>query len=55
MPARSLDGIELYATVGDCESGVNWSEGTDCLEREEGREEEEGGRGADAGGMRGVK
>lgn len=33
----------------DCERGVNW------LEREEGREEEEGGRGVDAGSMRGVK
>lgn len=54
MPARNLDGIELYATVGDCESGVSWSEGTaPCLEREEGREEEEGGRGVDAGGIRG--
>lgn len=55
MPARSLDGIELYATVGDCERGVSWPEGTaDCLGREEGRDEE-GERGVDAGGMRGVK
>lgn len=40
----------------DCERGVSWSEGTAaCLEREEGREEEEGGRGVDAGSMRGGK
>lgn len=51
MPARNLDGIELYATVGDCERRVCWSDGAaDCLGREEGREEE-GGRGVDAGGM----
>lgn len=44
MPPRNLDGTDLYATVGDCERGVSWSEGTaGSVEREEGREEDEGG------------
>ena len=40
----------------DCERGVSWSASAAvCLEPEEGREEEEGGRGVDAGSMRGAK